>query len=406
MKKLLWVGDAACPSGFAQVTHHVLNHLCKQWDVAVLGMNYRGDPHEYSYPIYAAGPGGDAFGVGRLLWVMDTVLPDVLVIQQDPWNLPLYFKILEQAPEYKAVPIVGVVPVDGLNCAGARMNKLSLAIFWTEFAEREARRGGYTGLSHIIPLGVDTDVYTKKDKGASRLAARWPEVVDGVPRDDMFVVGVVGRNQYRKRLDLTIKYFAKWIKNCNINNAWLYLHVGPTGDEGVDVIQLASYYGIKDRVMLMEPPVFYGISEGDMTTTYNCFDVFLSTTQGEGWGLPAMEAMACGVPCILPDWSAYGEWARGVAHLVLCSSTAITALGIVSAGTMRAPAPCVIGGVPDEEAMVGALNAFYRSSLGRGHRSAMGRALAEKPQYRWENIAAYYDVALREVVEDKEVRSA
>jgi len=45
MKKLLWIGDAACDSGFSNVTHSVLSFLHNSWDVSVLGVNYRGDPH-------------------------------------------------------------------------------------------------------------------------------------------------------------------------------------------------------------------------------------------------------------------------------------------------------------------------------------------------------------------------
>jgi glycosyltransferase involved in cell wall biosynthesis len=136
--------------------------------------------------------------------------------------------------------------------------------------------------------------------------------------------------QPRKRWDLTIKYFGKWIEDNNINNAWLYMHAAPTGDVSVNVIDLARYYNCLDRTVYIETPIFTGLSEEDMCKTYNCFDVCISTTQGEGMGLPAMEAMACGVPCILPDWSAYGDWARDAAVLVPCTSTIGTPLDGIS----------------------------------------------------------------------------
>ena len=51
MAKILWYGDACSNTGFARVTHSVLDHLSKEHEVVVLGINYTGDPHEYPYKI-------------------------------------------------------------------------------------------------------------------------------------------------------------------------------------------------------------------------------------------------------------------------------------------------------------------------------------------------------------------
>ena len=37
---------------------------------------------------------------------------------------------------------------------------------------------------------------------------------------------------------------------------------------------------------------------------YRSSDCFVLPTRGEGWGLPIIEAMACGVPVIATSWSA------------------------------------------------------------------------------------------------------
>lgn len=368
--KLLWVGDAACPSGFSRATHEILAEAHLHYDVTVLGLNYNGDPHGYPYPIYSVYPGGDGFGIGRLAWMCDLVKPDLIVLQNDPWNIPAYIDRLRQA-ECGAVPVVGFLAVDGLNCnGGAFLKGLTHAIFWTEFGRNEAVQGGYTGPSSVIPLGVDLSTYHPVDKSEAR--KRYGLDVWG----DRFIVGNVNRNQPRKRWDLTIRYFAKWLEMHEDVDAGLFLHVAPTGDVGVRVKELAHYYGLLNRLATREPAVFYGVSEEEMRDTYNCFDVSVTTTQGEGFGLTTIEAMACGVPVIAPDWAALGDWAKPAAALVECTSTAI--------GTPFLPN--VIGGVADEAQFIAALDKVYRDETARRSMRDRGLALVNEERFRWANI--------------------
>lgn len=411
MKKVLIVGDAACPSGFAKGTHAVADGLHADYDVTVLGINYNGDPHAYPYPIYAAAVGGDAFGVDRLVFMCDLVKssrrigarreivenaeacsgPDLIIVQQDGWNVPFYVQKLAHS-EYKNVPLVAVVAVDGKNFDGSWLDGVSLAIFWTQFALDEARRGGYTGPAEVIPLGVDRNIYRPLNKQEAR-RRRKIEMLS-----EMFIVGNVNRNQPRKRWDLSVKYFAEWVynrmpvsqrnpENRVINDAFLYFHTAPTGDVGFNVRKLARYYGVVDRLALLIPHVFYGSTEEEMRDTYCCFDADMSTTQGEGFGLTTIEAMACGIPCAVPEWSALADWARGGVAYVPCTSTAV-----------GAPYVNVIGGVPDEDAYVETLNRLYLDRTYRERVASDGFALASQECFRWESIQSRYLEVVNQMV--------
>ncbi len=370
-KSLLWIGDACCESGFARATHATLDVLREQYAVSVLGINYRGDPHPYPYPIYSALHGGDWAGVRRLLYVCDVVKPDVIVVQNDPWNVPRYMHKLQSAEEYRDVTIVGSIAVDGLNCQGYFLNDLSHVVFWTKFAEDEARRGGFAGKSSVIPLGVDHQTFYPDDRVAARMNVMPKQAFD-VLGERAFIVGAIGRNQPRKRLDLTIQYFAKWVKTFNVRDAWLYLHIGPTGDEGYDVQTLANYYGVLDRLLVSEPPPWQGVEDQKMVDVYRSLNVYFSTTLGEGMGLPALEAMACGIPCILPSWSGFADWARGAAYLVPCSGKAVTCR---EAST--------IGGVMDEQAAVTALQRLYDDGRERERWAIAGWRRATEERFKW-----------------------
>lgn len=381
MKKLLWVGDAGCQSGFARATHGILETLRQIYDVTVLGINYTGDPSSYPYPIYTTYQGGDGFGVGRLIWMCDLVKPDLIMIQQDGWNIPFYTRQLQKFPEYANVAVVAIVAVDGKNFRSEWLDHVTLAIFWTQFGLNEARDSGYIGPAEVISLGVDLEIYYPMDKSNARKLRGLSELPN-----DAYIVGNVNRNQPRKRWDLTIRYFAEWIKQSQVDNAYLYLHCAPTGDTGCDVVQLATYYGILYKVLLMQPAVFYGLNEEEMRHTYNCFDVQVTTTQGEGFGLTTFEGMACGIPQIVPGASALGELTKDAAYQIACTSTVI-----------GPPYQNVIGEVADEGEFIEALDTLYRNENERASLASLAIARAREKQFRWHVIGREYIDALETV---------
>lgn len=383
-KKLLWVADAGSPTGFARATHEILKTVIREYDVAVLGINYRGDSTiaaQYPYPLYAAQTGGDAFGVKRLVEVYDLEKPDLIVIQQDGWNFRGYVRQVERFinPEREAqglepLPVVAIVAVDGKNFQGGWLEGISHAIFWTEFARHEASAGGYTGPASVIPLGVDTDFYVPM----SIKEARYALFGKALP-ENAFVVGNINRNQPRKRWDLTIKYFAEWVHRYHPENAFLFLHVAPTGDDACNVKQLAEYYGVYQQLALRQTLIFHGVSEEVMRQTYNCLDVQITTTQGEGFGLTTFEGMACGVSQIVPRWSALGELCKGAAFVIPCTSTVI-----------GPPYVNVIGGVPDETLFIEALDQLYLDRRLRESWGARARDRAIENRFQWSVIGEQY----------------
>jgi D-inositol-3-phosphate glycosyltransferase len=373
---ILWIGDAVVSSGFAKCTHQVCSYLhTAGWDVHVLGVNYYGDPHPYPYPIYPCRQpwdgGTDPYGVGRLPRMIERIKPDVVVFLTDPWHIKTYVREIQHSlPSYP--PLVAWLAVDGLNQPGEDLNDLTSVIVWTEFGKRELERAGCKVPISIIPLGVDLSLYYPRDRTESR-AVFCPPPVPAKP----FIVGMVGRNQLRKRLDLAIESFSRWVNNPTdpITDALLYLYIGPTGDTGYDLHRLIRYYNVSGLVTISNTDIGYGLHESMMPSLYSCFDVFLSTSIAEGWCLPALEAMACGVPCVVGDAGGLASWASSSAYMAWGDTSQII-------GPLNSFA-YTVGSVPTVSDLAAALDDIYRNRDMRLVLASEGNLLAQS--LSWEN---------------------
>lgn len=377
--KCLWVGDAGVSTGFARCTHAVCDELhARGHEVQVLAMNFFGNPQiqaRYPYELWPAmdltDGGQDTFGETRLPRMVRRFQPDVIVLLNDPWNIAQYLERMRVKlggldKSYHDVglpPVVGWLAVDAENNPSEHLNYLEHVVTWTNFGSDELVKGGYTGPTSVVPLGVDVDQF----RPVAQAHARSKILPVQVPADS-FIVGMVGRNQPRKRLDLALCIFGKWITEHQIDDAYIYMHVAPTGEQGCELAQVASHYGCAHRLIKATPTVGLGATEETMPLVYNSFDVYLNTSSGEGFGLPALEAMACGVPCVVSDFSGLGEWTGESAVKVPCSSMQLNAPLNSFAYT--------IGGVMDIQQGVNALNSMYRNDQLRNMHGKRGQNLA------------------------------
>lgn len=384
--RLLWWSDSPTDeTGFARVGRSICPWLAKLWSVAYLALGYNGDPHPFPWRIYPATQGGgDPFGFSRAASIVGIEQPDVLLMNTD---LYVVAQVVHDARKWKRRPkLVAYCPIDtpgGVKGGVARMlNELDLFIAYTDFGLGEMRAAGFTGDAIVVPHGFDQRLYRPHPKAAARA-----RIVPGVPADAL-LIGNVNRNQPRKRLDLTVMYFAEWVRSGRAPaNAALYLHCAKQ-DAGWDLEELARKLDVRDRVFVAVEKVDDLPDEELMPLVYSALDIQVTTTLGEGWGLPALEGMACGVPQIAPDWSALGDWARPAARLVRC--TGIEALfGYHTFG---------FGGVVDQRGFLDALDELASDPAVRAEYARRGLELAAEERFRWDEVAGRFHLALMELV--------
>ena len=387
--KLLWVGDAACQTGFGRVSENILRYLHHKYDVHVLALNYHGDPHTRPYPLYPAPSGGDWQGYGRYVGLVKALQPNVIIINNDTFIVKGYLEKFHKTNLVPNIPVLGYMPVDARNIRYDWIPSLDLlhtAILYTEFGKREFREAGFEGRIEVVPHGVDLSIYHPIEKSEARKTLGLEHLLDH------FIVGNVNNDQGRKRQDLTIEYFCRWVKEYDIpDNVLLFLHCKTVG-RGYDIEQLMQWwghhlYGDRDRLSrkrlivtgkdVMETR---GVAETHMKSVYGAIDLHVSTTMGEGWGLTTMESMACGVPNIVPDYSALGEWTGDGVCKVPC--TAYQA----SPGNIN-----TIAGVVDKKMFIEAMDNLYRNDVLRQKIAEAGRKVVQDPKYKWSQIAGQFD---------------
>lgn len=378
---LLIIGDVVKATGFARVNEALAAELSDRYDIAVLGVNYKGDPTplQARYRLYPAYLGGDLHGLGRLADILRVETPDVCLFVCDPWIAADYARTLDTLDNVP--PCVLYTPVDALSLRPVDVQPLRLfdqVVAYTQFGLTELRKSGYTGPLSVIPHGIDVELFHPIDQAEARRAT-------GLPLDT-FAVLILDQNNPRKRLDIAFDSFSRFAADKPDTVRMVY-H-GPLGGQGKwDILGMARDLGIDTRLILPERHGL-AIPDGQLPYLYSMCDVKLSCCAGEGWGLTTMEAMACGLPNIVPDFAALGEWAKDAVAYV----PAVTPLRHVEINT--------VGYSPRADEAAAALERLYQNTEMRMDLRVAGYARVQQPEYRWRAIADQFADVLSAVQHD------
>ena len=397
MKKvLLAICDTPTVStGFGVVSNNILNNIRHEWDIHILGINYHGDPHKYQdrFKIYNPNIGGDVYGFGRLQEMIHVVKPDAILIINDPWVAASFVGRIRQITN--DIPIVVYTPVDSPGIKSEYilpLNQATHVISYTDWGLSELKKSGLTIQSSVAPHGVNPSVFNPVSKDAAR-----KELFKGVEtleKTNPFIVLYTARNQPRKRVDLFVYIMAQWLEKYPHNNVFMHYHGAAKGDLGWDIDYLAWYYKIDKRLILtskhLDPA--NGLPEDKMRVMYSAADVYLQVCAVEGWGLPLMEAMACKVPAIVPDFSALSEWPYGAVHYVNVDPTPRHNTNNVDTVHKTISVPNAVE----------ALERLYQDSDYRKELAEKGYAHVTQSKYAWPTIAKHFAKVLKEVTMTKD----
>lgn len=299
MARILWHSCASwSPSGYGQQTalwtlklrdmgHEVflstywgLNGSPTQWNGITVLPAFGGNYSSPSLRQHARHIGPDLVITLGDVWVMD---PNVLKELPVAHWLPADCRPMSMADR-------GVVETGGASL-----------IAMSRFGHDRFREAGF-GNSLYVPHGIDFSTWRiPEDRAALREAA-------GIG-PDTFVIGVNAANNdaIRKAPSEMLLAFAKFLQSRP--DSLLYLHTAVHCDGGQDLECLSENLGITDRVRVVDQYRYSAglIQPSDLADWYGTCDVLLAATYAEGFGLPIVEAMACGTPVVTTRCSSMEE---------------------------------------------------------------------------------------------------
>jgi glycosyltransferase involved in cell wall biosynthesis len=200
------------------------------------------------------------------------------------------------------------------GCLADTANDWDAIVSYTEFGAHEFIAGGINKPVAVIPHGVTSGQFYPMDKSEARKRLNL--------KDDIFIVFNGNRNQFRKRIDITIEAFAKFAKDKP--DTQLYLHMG-LKDQGWDLMPVFARAMQREgldpngRIILTAqtegPP---NVEVDFLNAIYNAVDIGVNTCKGEGWGLVNFENAACRVAQVVPDHTSCKEIFEGAGRLIRC----------------------------------------------------------------------------------------
>ncbi len=171
---------------------------------------------------------------------------------------------------------------------------------------------------HIVPEGVDTRTF--RPLPGDQRVGDWRS--QNVSTDRPFIL-YVGKPTERRNLSQLIRAFASLRRERSIDHKLVIA--------GADLPGTSPFRKVIEDESLIDDVVVIGyLTHDELPLAYNAADMLVYPSSYEGFGMPVLEAMACGTPAIALDNTAFPEFAGGVALLLSDARPTTLAQGMLA----------------------------------------------------------------------------
>ena len=335
MIKIFWITDIKS-SGYATASKCLLKGLLqnKKYDIYLCPINYYEEPEEikkyisnelpisknkiFPIPFYKNMDGYTynyenenvkkyyyevIVGLQNLKKNCLQIKPDIIISINDNSIIGKHLYCLDKCYKKWGGIFIGYMPIDCYNFPKnffKEIEKCDYLITMTEYGKKEIIKSGFNKKIFVLEHTVQINKFkpipnSMKKKIRSQLLG--PEFVD------KFIIMNLNMSIMRKRTDITLESFKKFSENKK--DVILVLRVSNNvAFTGMNVLKLIKKYNVDiNKIRLIDKKFDINI----LNLLYNCADVGINTSSGEGWGLIPCEMSLCKIPQIIPNNTSYTE---------------------------------------------------------------------------------------------------
>ena len=312
--RILWYSNAPWAStGYGQQTAQVIQRLAKEnHQIAIHAMyGLAGSASTWNgfkvYPQGLAAYSDDVLVAHTTEWAsQDLSTPTLMMTLFDVWVLKS-----ESLKDWKN--IASWVPIDHQPtppdvlqwCARPNVKPIAMSKFGSRMLD-------VAGVEHLyVPHAIEP-VFQPTESVALQSGGKMTGREFMGWEEDRFVVSMVATNKgnqpARKAWAENILAFSIFAKDHP--DAVLYLYTEPDGAmSGISLPTLMDAVGISaDKYKVVDQYAYrHGMPQNVMAAMYTASDVLLACSMGEGFGIPVIEAQACGCRVIVSNFTAQPE---------------------------------------------------------------------------------------------------
>lgn len=240
--------------------------------------------------------GYDPYGNDILGAHAKSVNADLILTIMDAWvldpNQTQGFKVANWIP-------IDCSPLSAMDRHYLR-NSGSIPIAISKFGKRMLEDAGFSAL--YAPHAIDTSVFAPADD-RNRVRREL-----GLPEDAFVIVlNAANKDAVRKSFPEQFLAFSKFSQRHP--DAMLLVHAAMQAPNALNLMDIVDHLGIRDRVKFSDQ---YGYITGriqpqNLAALYGAADLLTQASHAEGFGLPIIEAQACGTPVVVTDFSSMPE---------------------------------------------------------------------------------------------------
>lgn len=307
MKILIHSNAPWVPSGYGRQCALLLPELTKLGHEPAVSCFHGVSGSPIDWQGWTMFPAGQApFGTDVLAEHARTYGADLILTLMDFWQLYPIARDLAELGQAHGCHTAAWLPNDCTPVAHADRATLALSravpLGMSRWGRKNLEEAGFSNAMYV-PHMIDTAVFAPLPE------AERAEYRRNMGAEGRFVIGILAANRdaVRKAFPEQFRAFAYFRKRHP--EAVLWVHTITSGPNGYNLVQMAEDMGISDAVQFSDqyPQVAGLLPDSALVPWFNCLDVLSNCSYAEAFGIPILEAQACGTPVVVTHGSAMTE---------------------------------------------------------------------------------------------------